>query len=238
MNLVKGQDISISLNNKILACWRSSTLQITTDTIGKSTVGSGNWKEFEAVVNSWTVSGEGLIYNDATFTIHDAFDLQAALTEVFIIFAVVAKDAAGTVLSQKVYYGTAIITNIQEQGNVNDNGSFNLSLQGTGELNKANTANFGNYPEDFQVIDVDVNTPVPGQSTLHLVWNAATPTPDEYKIKMIDNTTSTTTYVVGPTLGNTVAVVVDDSHTYTFSIASVYDGGLAISDYSPTINYP
>lgn len=125
--IVKGQDISISINDEIVSCWRSSTLTVDAETIGKSTVGSGNWKEFEGVALSWTVSGEGLIYNDEDFTIHDAYDLMITLATVTVIFSV----------SDVTYSGDAIITNITETGNVNDNGSFNISLQGTGELAKA-----------------------------------------------------------------------------------------------------
>src|SRR6478609_4066592 len=119
MPIVKGNEISISINSNILSCWRSSTLTIDAETIGKSTIGSGNWKEFEGVALSWTVNGEGLIYNDEDFTIHDAYDLMIALTTVTVVVSV----------SSVIYTGEAIITNIQEQGNVNDNASFNISLQ-------------------------------------------------------------------------------------------------------------
>lgn len=125
--IVKGEEISIAINGELISCWRSSTLQVNVDTIGKSTIGSGNWKEFEGTAINWTVNGEGQIYNDETFTIHDAFDLQIALAVVEVVFSV---DAV-------TYTGNAIITSIQEQGNVNDNASFNISLQGTGELIRA-----------------------------------------------------------------------------------------------------
>lgn len=124
MPIVKGDEISISINSSILSCWRSSTLTIDAETIGKSTIGSGNWKEFEGVSLSWTASGEGLIYNDEDFTIHDAYDLMITLATVTVVVSV------GSI----TYTGDAIITNIQQQGNVNDNASFNISLQGTGEL--------------------------------------------------------------------------------------------------------
>lgn len=136
MYLVKGENISISIHDKIISCWRSSTLQLTADTIGKSTIGSGNWKEFEGSVLSWTVSGEGQIWQDAAFTIHDVYDLMVSLVPVFVTWSVVAVDDVGSVVSTIEYYGYAIITSIQETGNVNDSGSFNVTMQGTGELSK------------------------------------------------------------------------------------------------------
>lgn len=128
--IVNGQNISISINDGLLACWRSSTLDVTAEVIGKSTIGSGNWKEFAGQVLSWTITGEGLIYMDEPFTIHDMYDLMITLQEVAVVFEVT--DGTNTT----TYSGDALITNIQQQGNVNDNGSFNVSLQGTSYLTR------------------------------------------------------------------------------------------------------
>jgi hypothetical protein len=238
MNLIRGENISISMNGEILSCWRSSTLQIQTDLIGKSTIGSGNWKEFEAVVNSWTVSGEGQIWQSVTFSIHDATALQVALTVVTVLFLLIEKDESGNVIGAVYYAGDAIITSTQQTGNVNDLASFNISLQGTGELQIITNGVYGNYPDDFQVINALSDNPDPGLTLLSFVWNAADPEADDYTIKILNNTTSATHFITGGMPGHTIDYDVYSDNNYTFSIASNYFGGALQSSYSPTIIWP
>lgn len=127
MPAIRGENMVLSINSLIISCWRSCTLTVTTSTIGISTVGSGNWKEFEGVDLSFTLSGEGQIWTNESFTTEDVFDLQTGLDSVLFSF-----DVNGDVN----YYGSAIITSLAQTGNVNDLGSFTIELQGTGELFK------------------------------------------------------------------------------------------------------
>lgn len=237
MELIKGENISIGINGKVLSCWRSSTLQITADAIGKSTKGSGNFKEFEGSALSWQVSGEGLLYQDADFDIHDAYDLMKTLANVFVVFTVTAYDDAGVFASVVYYYGAAIITGITETGNVNDNASFNVSLQGTGELYRDDEILYGIAPYNLQVTHVSVDDPTAGQSTLTLIWFQGDPIPTSYTLKVVDNTTVTTTEITGITDFDGYLFVIDSTHNYTFSVKSIYYG-IGESNYSSSINYP
>lgn len=236
MNLVKGQNITITIRGTRIYCWRSGTLQVTADLIGKSTVGSGNWKEFEGQVLSWTLSGEGLIYMDVLQSIHDVYDLMITLEPVFVTFEV--DDGVTTVY----YFGEAIITNIQEQGNVNDNGSFNISMQGTSELVRDDAVIYGAYPLLFQIAEVSPDEPAPGSTTLDFVWNAAIPEADfyYYEIEKHDLTIDNISYETTPAYdtGHTIAIIVDSAHSYSFRIRTVYFDGYARSEFSPSITWP
>lgn len=236
MSIIRGQDMAIYIGNNRIACWRSCTLQVTADIIGKSTVGSGNWKEFDGQVLSWTITGEGLIEMDALMTIHDVYDLMITLQPVFVIFELDPGVVA------VYYYGEAIITQIQEQGNVNDLGNFNISMQGTGELGKGNNVVYGNYPLLFQIIEVSPDEPSPGSTTLDFVWNAAIPEEDLwlYRIKVHDVTADTEAFEdtpIGDT-SHTKAIVVNSTHSYEFSIQTLYFDGFAQSESSPVITWP
>lgn len=127
MAIVKGENMILSIGSSVISCWRSCTLAISAETVGISTVGSGNWQEVEAVNLSYSLNAEGQIWVNESFTVHDLYDLQIQLEPIIFSF-----DVDSTIF----YTGSAIITNISINGNVNDIGSFSLELQGKGELIK------------------------------------------------------------------------------------------------------
>lgn len=92
-----------------------------------------------------------------------------------------------------------------------------------------------NFPINFRITAVHINTPSPGFTTLDFAWDAASPVPDSYTISIFDNEQQTTSYVteiIG--LTQSIQVVADDS--FKFAIRSNYAAGQ--SDFSPEINYP
>lgn len=128
MPIVKGENMILSINSTIISCWRSCSLNITTETVGISTIGSGNWTESEPLSHSYNLSAEGQVWVNEAFTVHDLIDLQMAMTPVIFSFDV----------DSSVYYvGEGTITNTSMTGNVNDIGSFNVDILGTGELYKS-----------------------------------------------------------------------------------------------------
>jgi len=103
---------------------------MTVDTIGKSTIGSGNWKEYEVVVKGWDFTVEGIVYLDmaGVLTVPTIYEMWDAMIPVTIEFLV----TDGTTEVQ--YSGEALITNVSTNGNVNNNSSLNITGLGTGEL--------------------------------------------------------------------------------------------------------
>lgn len=238
MAIVKGESVLLKFFNGTdflpFACARSITVNLKSDIIGKSTVGSGDWKEKEVVALDWNFSIEGIMYlqKSGFDDTEDIIDLWLAKTAVLVQFFIT--DTASNDIQMT---GFALITGVSPTGSVNNVGSVSITGEGTGELSKGSTINYGNYPLEFQIAQEHTNTPTPGQSTLDLVWEAATPTPDEYSIKIVNTTSSTTTFETGTT-SNAHSIVINDLHTYSIYIASVYFGGVGISDYSPAISYP
>jgi hypothetical protein len=134
MDPVTGEGVILKFNYGVslvpFGCARSITFNMTADTIGKSTIGSGNWKEYEVVVKGWDFTIEGLIYLDMTGvlitpTVYDFWNAMEPITIEFLV-------TNGTTEVQ--YSGEALITNVSTNGNVNNNSSLNITGLGTGEL--------------------------------------------------------------------------------------------------------
>jgi predicted secreted protein len=208
----------------VIGCARNVKLNMNTDTAEKTTQGSGTFREYKPLATSWTASVDGLSSID-NVTVRDLIALQKALTVIVMQFEI---GDGGLPLN-----GDVIITSVENGGNYNDAATFNLSLQGTGEL----LIFYGNFPTAFQIISVHVGVPTAGQTTLDFVWNPATPTPASYTIRQTDLTSGIITYYENiPEAGHTKSIIVLNSDNYSFAIQSVYAHG--VSDYSPEITYP
>jgi type II secretory pathway pseudopilin PulG len=235
--IVRGEQVLLKFFNGTdylpFACARTITYNLVQKLIPKSTIGSGDFEEFEVSSLSWNFTLEGVMYlqKPSFVDAEDMLDIWLAKNPVLIVFFIT--DTQG---NQILMNGSALLPQLSPTGSVNNVGSITITGQGTGEVRKG-PAVYGNYPDDFQVISALADTPTTGQTTLSLVWNAATPTPDDYTVKITDNTAVTTT-TVNATTSNTVDIIVNSAHTYTFSIKSNYGGGSAESSYSPTINWP
>lgn len=237
MSIVKGEGVMIKFYNGSdmvpFACARSITCNLKQTLIAKSTIGSGDWQEFEVSSLGWDFTIEGIMYLDKSGfdSVGDLIDIYLSKNPCLIQFFIT--DTTG---NQVQMSGYALLPGLSPNGSVNNVGSLSVTGQGTGRFAKGKLK-YGAYPLLFQVIDTDVDVPTAGQTTLNLVWNAAVPPGDDYTVKILDNTTSTTTTQTGGA-SNTMPVIVNSSHTYTLSIKSNYFDETAESDYSPTIDWP
>ena len=216
------------------ACVRSITFNLTAELIGKSTAGSGAWKESEVAAMGWNFNFEGIQYMDIAdhYDIRDIVDLWLAMEPVAI--SCIISD--GT--NEMELNGMAIITQVSPTGSVNNVASVNVTGEGTGELVKDGPAPYGNYPANFEITDADVGVPIPGETTLTVSWDAAVPVPYEgYRIKIYDVLNDITTYQ--DEAGLTASVIVQDtSPNWELSIQSIYVDGVLESGFSPVLNYP
>jgi len=135
MAIVKGEGVVLKFNDGSelvpFGCARSITFNMTSDTIGKSTIGSGNWKEYEVVAKGWDFTVEGIIYleeNDVV-TAPDVYQMWDNMTPITIEFLVVDELA-----NEVQYSGEALITGASTNGGVNTISSLNITGLGTGEL--------------------------------------------------------------------------------------------------------
>jgi len=242
MAIIKGNDVLFSYWDeadqelKAFACARSITINMTAELIGKSTAGSGNWKEKEMAVMSWDFIEEGVQYLDVPgqMSVTDIIDLFLAGQPVVV--SLYSVDETGS----NEYYlnGNAIITQVSVNAAVNNMASINITGEGTGPLVKDGPAEYGNYPTGFEIITENADTPVPGQTTLTFFWDEPVPIPDTYTVEVTDTIEGTSVEYDNILDYDGFNVVVYTDHNYTFRVKSVYFDGNASSNYSPSISWP
>ena len=67
MALVRGDNVIFEIddgkgNYKPFACARSISVNMVSEIVGKSTIGSGDWKEKETLALDWNFACDGVIY--------------------------------------------------------------------------------------------------------------------------------------------------------------------------------
>lgn len=208
MAIVKGEGVMLKFLNGSeytpFACARSITLNMTSDFVGKSTIGSGNWKEKEVVALDWNFTIEGIIYLQETgsITAPDIIDLWLSMAPVAIEFFIV--DING---NEVLMTGNALITGVTANGAVNNVSSFNITGEGIGELARATFFEISNVvihadPVNEYDITFDFGT-YPGATT--------------YTIEINDLDDNTTTTDAGGAAPRTIEALPSD-HGYSFRL--------------------
>lgn len=154
MSIVRGEGVILKFNDGVslvpFGCARSITFNMTSDTIGKSTIGSGNWKEFEVVAKGWDFTVEGIVYLDmiGVLIAPTVYDLWDAMQPVTIEFLVTDEDG-----NEVQYSGDALITGVSTNGAINNSSSLNITGQGTGELLRSEGLIMDS--DDIEIMDSD-----------------------------------------------------------------------------------
>lgn len=129
--LIRGENMVIIVSGKAVGCARTCSLNTKVNIIGKSTVGSGFWKEYKGVSKEWSLTSDGLakISDGTNNTFKELTDIKNAMDPVVVGFTVT--DRSSNTYNQ---YGLAIIVELNASGSVNNIGVYNVTLQGTGLL--------------------------------------------------------------------------------------------------------
>lgn len=224
MSIVRGEGVllkfydSINDSYKPFACARAVTFNLVAETIGKSTRGSGAWKEKEIVVKSWDFSIEGITYlgRQGYADTPTVLQLWNAATPIEILCIVT--DIDGNTLQMG---GEGLITNVSVNGSVNNVSSTNVTGEGTGEL-FTNTS--------FRIIDVDFDTPDPGEITLTFDFDDV-PGASAYTIR---ETNLTTGEIIEDTAGNAPRIrIINEGFNYSFALRDEPDGEFGYEIYWP-----
>lgn len=209
MSLVNGEGVVIKFLDATgaytpFACARSITVNMISDFVGKSTIGSGNWKEKEAVALDWNFTIEGIIYlNEIGSTeAGDIIDIWLNMQPVGIAFFIV--DING---NEILMTGSALITGATTNGAVNNVSSFNVTGEGTGALQKTTFFAITNVvihasPVNAYDITFDYGS-YPGATT--------------YTIEVGDLTAGTTTTDAGGAAPREIAGL-PSNHNYSFRL--------------------
>ena len=135
MALIRGENVMLYSYQggfwKPFVCGRSCTFHTNAETLETSGKGSGIYRTNVGVAVNWDATFEGLVYLQKinTIALPDARALQVSLTT--ILFRYQRIDEAGNTYLDE---GTAIITDISDDGNQDNAAGFSMQLKGTGPL--------------------------------------------------------------------------------------------------------
>ncbi len=138
MSLVLGKDVILYVNNNNtftpIACSRNCVFTTVTDTAGKSTIGSGIWREFKPIANSGTLHADGIVSFDNNLPVSTIRAYQFNWTELQFQFHVADEGGEGV-----LYQGTLIITQVTETGNYNDVATYSVDAIVSGAITITST---------------------------------------------------------------------------------------------------
>src|SRR5690242_18356503 len=110
------------------ACARSITINLKQNLIPKSTVGSGDFQEFDVSYLSWDFSQEGIMYLNKPSFVDTGNIIDTWLSKAKILMQFLITDSVGNTLQ---YRGFALIPQVSLTGSVNNVASTNITGQGT-----------------------------------------------------------------------------------------------------------
>lgn len=202
------------------ACYRSVTINLLSDIVGKSTIGSGDWKEKEVVALDWNCNCEGIPHFLEPNRFDTAFliNLWLSKTPISIITSITANDG----ITYVALTGNALITDVSINGAVNNVASVSFTAEGTGELNSSTW---------FEITSVVIHAdPI---NEYDITFNFGTyPFATDYTIEINDLTDDTTTTDVGGAAPRTIEAL-PSSHYYSFRLKNDIT-----NTYGPYIYYP
>ena len=149
MAIVRGEGVILKFNDGVelvpFGCARSITFNMNADTIGKSTIGSGSWKEYEVVAKGWDFTVEGIVYleEDGKVTAPDVYQMWDNMTPVNIEFLVVDE------------LGNEVDPSTIKWSQYKDYIPFKV-VQGSGDDNALGILKF-NFPNKYSVYLHDTN---------------------------------------------------------------------------------
>lgn len=114
-----------------VVCGKTSVLNIATETAERTTTDSGIFKQYKALAISGSISFEGDVFLNNTWSVIDLIDWQLALTSLF--FTVETLNDPGPAI---VYAGKCIIESVSYTGTVDAVATFSVNLIIDGAITK------------------------------------------------------------------------------------------------------
>lgn len=116
----------------------SHSLSINNELRDTATKDSANWLEKIKGRSSWSISCDGLVSFDSDYGYAKLFDLMKDEDSIEIVFAIA--DRSGNDVQPDTtkinYTGKVIIESLEMSAADNDNTTYSVTLQGSGELTK------------------------------------------------------------------------------------------------------
>lgn len=224
MAIVNGDGVLISFfdgeDYVPFACYRSMTINLLSDIVGVSTIGSGDWKEKEIVALDWNCNCEGIPHFLEPNTFDAAFliNLWLSKTGISIQTTITADDNVTYI----VLTGNAYLTNVSINGAVNNVASVSFTAEGTGELHSSTR---------FEITSVVIHADPINEYDITFDFGAY-PGATTYTIEVNDLTDVTTTTDSGGGPPRTIEAL-PSSHYYSFRLKNNIT-----NTYGPYIYYP
>ena len=157
---VLGKNVDLIVNGQGIACGKSCTMNTVTDMLPTTSRGTGEWNTFKPGGSSWTVGISGLVYiaESGKLATPDLYALKAARQAVGISYERV--NNLGAYWRQE---GAAFINSISDTGSVGEYATFEMQLQGSGELRSYFTPSPN--PTNGKIMYVYLNM-VPGNNSV------------------------------------------------------------------------
>lgn len=130
VGVVNGTLTKIEIGGSEIAHLTSVSQSFNMATRDTSNKDSGGWRELREAQKSWSMSGEGLFAEDSTYGYEDLFDVLVARTQVTV-------KQTNSNSGDVEYSGSAYITSLERTAPNEDNITFSITLEGTGEITKA-----------------------------------------------------------------------------------------------------
>ena len=132
--VINGSDIVLSVEDKIIACATSHSVELTNAVREISCKGSGDFTSAEYGRFSWTVSTDALLNLGSGATYVSYADLMALMIAKTVVSIKSEYDQDGDAANTMILTGDCIITSISQSAPDSDNASYSVSLQGRGAL--------------------------------------------------------------------------------------------------------
>jgi predicted secreted protein len=129
-NVINGTLLGVYVGGTLIAKSTSCTLSITHSTRNSSNKDSGGWEEALGGMRAWTIAGDFLDAEDAAYRFDDLFALIGSRASATL-------KMSSEVSGDKYYTGSAILTQLDREGPLEDNVSGSYSFKGTGALTEA-----------------------------------------------------------------------------------------------------
>ena len=169
MSIVRGKNIALLINGKVVACGRDITFTTATSFIETTTEGSGKGATFYPQKNNTTanISGVTFLTETGKWTLPQLRSLQFRHTLIEDA-TIVRTDEDGDNYTDTFDFW---ITNISDSGAAGDVGNFTIDMQINGDPVITASCPDLSQPTNFVVI---LSTPIPaGQYTATWAWLAA-----------------------------------------------------------------
>lgn len=127
---INGNELILYVSSNAIACCLNHSISMTTEEIDTTTKDSDGWKEIILGLRSWSITGEGLTEFSATYGFDDLVTIWKNKTLITVSFKTDNVD-------DKVFSGSAYITELTEDAPMNDATTYSFTMQGTGVLTYA-----------------------------------------------------------------------------------------------------